>query len=131
MQRKSTASSCAKIGLTTVLTVPHHGAIGPVEEKLYATARYETHNLRFYTRDRHYLDPPPLCFWCRLLFRRVREIQRFYDSATAFHFTFFQPLWIQPLWIQRLRLWIFGWGWNRRRTSHHYSAVSTCSNRPS
>src|SRR5262249_9695161 len=64
------------------------------------------------------------------LFRRLREIQGFYDSAAAFHFTFFQPLWIQPLWIQRLRLWIFGWWWNRRRTSHHYSAVSTCSNRP-
>ena len=36
---EETGSSCARIGLTTVLTVRHHGDIGPVEEKLYATIR--------------------------------------------------------------------------------------------
>src|SRR5262245_35920357 len=88
MQRKSTGLSCARIGLTTVLTVRHHGAIGAVEEKLYATATsYETHKVRFYARDRHYLDLTPLCFWCRSLFRRLGQIQGFYDSAAAFHFT--------------------------------------------
>src|SRR5262249_35721062 len=97
----------------------------------------ETYNLRFYIRDRHYLDPTPLCFWCRSLFRRLWEIQGFYYSPAAFrapaafHFTPFQPLRIQPLWIQRLRLWICWWGWSLwRAATHHYSAFSTANSRP-
>ena len=81
--------------------------------------------LRVSTCDRHDLDPPPLCFWCRSLFRRFGQIQGLYDSPAAFLFTPFHPLWISPLWM----VW---WGWRRRRGArHHYSAVSACTSRPS
>src|SRR5215468_8673663 len=46
------------------LTLPNHGVIGPLEEELYATDRYDTYNLRFYNRDRHQLDATLHCF-CR------------------------------------------------------------------
>jgi hypothetical protein len=56
-----------ELGLTgthkAALTLHYQGAIGPLEEKLYATLRCETYNIRFDTCDRHYLDLTSLCFW--------------------------------------------------------------------
>jgi hypothetical protein len=78
-------------------TTVTHGSFLPHQFKLkrpYATVTYEdTYYFRFCTRNRHYFDSTLSRFCCGSHFRRLGEIQGFYDSPAAFLFTPFQPLW--------------------------------------